>query len=94
MESMPEKAERTFLASDVSAVVAHTRDVVYLNDYDIVTITKDSYDVQSHQGVPAEVKVSRVEFSADDAEKGEFPHVSASVLLLSGHSSYHHSAGR
>jgi glutamine---fructose-6-phosphate transaminase (isomerizing) len=63
-----------FLASDVSAVVAHTRDVVYLNDYDIVTITKESYDVQSHQGVPAEVKVSRVEFNADDAEKGEFPH--------------------
>jgi glucosamine--fructose-6-phosphate aminotransferase (isomerizing) len=48
--------------------------VVYLNDYDIVTITKDSYDVQSHQGTPAEVKVSRVEFSADEAEKGDFPH--------------------
>jgi glucosamine--fructose-6-phosphate aminotransferase (isomerizing) len=47
---------------------------VYLNDYDIVTITKDSYDVQSHQGTPAEVKVSRVEFSADEAEKGDFPH--------------------
>jgi glucosamine--fructose-6-phosphate aminotransferase (isomerizing) len=39
-----------FLASDVSAVVNHTRDVVYLNDYDIVTITKDRYSVQSHQG--------------------------------------------
>jgi glucosamine--fructose-6-phosphate aminotransferase (isomerizing) len=63
-----------FLASDVAAVVNHTRDVVYLNDYDIVTITRDGYDVQSHQGVPAEVKVSRVEFSADDAEKGDFPH--------------------
>jgi glucosamine--fructose-6-phosphate aminotransferase (isomerizing) len=63
-----------FLASDVAAVVNHTRDVVYLNDYDIVTITKDNYDVQSHQGTPAEVKVSRVEFSADEAEKGDFPH--------------------
>jgi glucosamine--fructose-6-phosphate aminotransferase (isomerizing) len=63
-----------FLASDVAAVVNHTRDVVYLNDYDIVIITKDSYDVQSFSGTPAEVKVSRVEFSADDAEKGDFPH--------------------
>jgi glucosamine--fructose-6-phosphate aminotransferase (isomerizing) len=63
-----------FLASDVAAVVSHTRDVVYLNDYDIVTITRDGYDVQSHQGVPAQVKISRVEFSADDAEMGEFPH--------------------
>ena len=63
-----------FLASDVAAVVSHTRDVVYLNDYDIVTITRDGYDVQSHKGVPAQVKISRVEFSADDAEMGEFPH--------------------
>lgn len=63
-----------FLASDVAAVVNHTRDVVYLNDYDIVTITQDSYDVQSFSGTPAEVKVSRVEFSADDAERGDFPH--------------------
>ena len=63
-----------FLASDVAAVVNHTRDVVYLNDYDIVSITQDSYDVQSFSGTPAEVKVSRVEFSADDAEKGDFPH--------------------
>lgn len=63
-----------FLASDVAAVVNHTRDVVYLNDYDIVIITQDSYDVQSFSGTPAEVKISRVEFSADDAEKGAFPH--------------------
>jgi glucosamine--fructose-6-phosphate aminotransferase (isomerizing) len=67
-------AQEHFLASDVSAIVAHTRDVVYLNDYDIVTITKERYSVQSHEGRPAEVKVSHVEFTADDAERGEFPH--------------------
>jgi glucosamine--fructose-6-phosphate aminotransferase (isomerizing) len=67
-------AQEHFLASDVSAIVAHTRDVVYLNDYDIVTITKERYSVQSHEGRPAQVKVSHVEFTADDAEKGEFPH--------------------
>jgi glucosamine--fructose-6-phosphate aminotransferase (isomerizing) len=75
-----------FLASDVAAVVNHTRDVVYLNDYDIVTITKDSYDVQSHQGTPAEVKVSRVEFSADDAEKGDFPHFMLKEIYEQPHS--------
>jgi glucosamine--fructose-6-phosphate aminotransferase (isomerizing) len=63
-----------FLASDVSALVAHTRDVVYLNDYDIVTLHPEGYSVQSHEGQPAEVKVSRVDFTEDDAEKGDFEH--------------------
>jgi glucosamine--fructose-6-phosphate aminotransferase (isomerizing) len=63
-----------FLASDVSAIVAHTRDVVYLNDHDIVSLTDERYDVTCMDGGTAQVKVSRVEFSADDAEKGDFPH--------------------
>lgn len=63
-----------FLASDVSAIVAHTKDVIYLNDYDVVTITKERYDVQSLEGGTAKVKVSRVDFTEDEAEKGDFPH--------------------
>ncbi len=63
-----------FLASDVSAIVAHTKDVIYLNDYDVVTITKERYDVTSLEGGRAKVKVSRVDFTEDDAEKGDFPH--------------------
>jgi glucosamine--fructose-6-phosphate aminotransferase (isomerizing) len=64
-----------YLASDVSAIVAHTRDVVYLNDHDIVSLSDERYDVASMAGGGiAQVKVSRIEFTADDAEKGDFPH--------------------
>ncbi|MEZ0388215.1 MAG: glutamine--fructose-6-phosphate transaminase (isomerizing) [Verrucomicrobium sp.] len=63
-----------FLASDVSAIIAHTKDVIYLNDYDVVTITKDSFDVQALAGGVAQVRVSRVDFTEDDAEMGDFPH--------------------
>ncbi len=63
-----------FLASDVSAIVAHTKDVVYLNDYDVVTISSDGYDVQSQEGGIASVTVSRVDFTEEDSEKGDFPH--------------------
>lgn len=63
-----------FLASDVSAIVAHTKDVVYLNDYDVVTISSDGYDVQSQEGGSALVTISRVDFTEEDSEKGEFPH--------------------
>ena len=63
-----------YLASDVSAIVAHTRDVIYLNDYDIVTLRRDTYEVKSLEGGPANVQVSRVDFSEEEAEKGDFEH--------------------
>ncbi len=66
--------EEHFLASDVSAIVAHTKEVIYLNDYDVVTITRDGFDVQSLEGGTAKVKVSTVDFTEDEAEKGDFPH--------------------
>ncbi|RBP48002.1 glucosamine--fructose-6-phosphate aminotransferase (isomerizing) [Roseimicrobium gellanilyticum] len=66
--------EEHFLASDVSAIIAHTKEVIYLNDYDVVTITRDSFDVQSLEGGAAKVKVSTVDFTEDEAEKGDFPH--------------------
>lgn len=66
--------EEHFLASDVSAIVAHTKEVIYLNDYDVVTITRDTFDVQSLEGGTAKVKVSTVDFTEDEAEKGDFPH--------------------
>lgn len=63
-----------FLASDVSALVAHTRDVIYLNDHDVVCLSHGRYNVTSTEGGPTRVTVSRVEFSADDAEMGDFSH--------------------
>src|SRR5207247_1791579 len=36
-----------FLASDAAAIVAHTRQVVYLNDYDVVTLTPARFDVEN-----------------------------------------------
>ena len=36
-----------FLASDVSAIVAHTRDAVYLNDYDIACLDREGFEITS-----------------------------------------------
>ena len=63
-----------FLASDVSAIVAHTREAVYLNDYEIVTIRADGFDICTLAGLDASFQVSKVEFQAEDVDKGAFPH--------------------
>jgi glucosamine--fructose-6-phosphate aminotransferase (isomerizing) len=63
-----------FLTSDANAIVAHTRQAVYLNDYDVATITSDKFDVQNLGSDTAKVQISRLEFEAQDAERGEYPH--------------------
>ena len=39
--------DENFLASDVSAIVAYTRDAVYLNDFDIVAVERDKFEISS-----------------------------------------------
>jgi glucosamine--fructose-6-phosphate aminotransferase (isomerizing) len=63
-----------FLASDQNAIVAHTRQVVYLNDYDVATITKDNFNVINLGTETAKVQISRLEFAAEDAERGNYEH--------------------
>lgn len=63
-----------FLASDVSAIVAHTREVVYLNDYEIVAIQDDRFEISTVSGSGADFQISKVEFSAEAVDKGKFPH--------------------
>ncbi|HYR22549.1 MAG TPA: glutamine--fructose-6-phosphate transaminase (isomerizing) [Chthoniobacterales bacterium] len=66
--------DENFLASDVSAIVAHTRDAVYLNDFDLVALERDKFEISSIDGTAGEHPVSKVEFSAEDIKKGDYPH--------------------
>ncbi|HEX4653278.1 MAG TPA: glutamine--fructose-6-phosphate transaminase (isomerizing) [Candidatus Udaeobacter sp.] len=63
-----------FLASDVSAIVAYTRDAVYLNDFDVVAAGPDKFEITSLAGDSSEHPVSKVEFTAEDIKKGDYPH--------------------
>jgi glucosamine--fructose-6-phosphate aminotransferase (isomerizing) len=63
-----------FLASDASAMVAHTRQVVYLNDYDIVTLTRERFNVSNLGSDTAQVQISQIEYGAESIERGAFPH--------------------
>jgi len=63
-----------YLASDTAAIVSHTRQVVYLNDYDVVTMTPETFDVVNLGSDTAQVQISKIEFSVEDSEKGDFPH--------------------
>ena len=63
-----------FLASDANAIVAHTKKVVYLNDYDVATITPDRFDVLNLGANTANIQISKLEFSQEDAVRGKYEH--------------------
>ncbi|MFL6515311.1 MAG: glutamine--fructose-6-phosphate transaminase (isomerizing) [Chthoniobacterales bacterium] len=66
--------DENFLASDVSAIVAYTRDAVYLNDFDIVAVERDNFEISSLAGEIGSRQVHKVEFDAEDIKKGDYPH--------------------
>ena len=63
-----------FLASDATAIASHTREVIYLNDYDVVTLTADRFIVANLGNDTAKVQISKLEFDAEAAERGSYPH--------------------
>ncbi len=63
-----------FIASDVSAIVGHTRDVVYLNDYEIAAVTSEGFTLSTVDGLGADYNVTKVDMTDEDVGKGDYPH--------------------
>jgi glucosamine--fructose-6-phosphate aminotransferase (isomerizing) len=62
-----------FIASDVTPLLEHTREVSYLEDGDIALLTGTDVTVWN-DGEPAERAVQSIEWEADAAEKGGYDH--------------------
>jgi glutamine---fructose-6-phosphate transaminase (isomerizing) len=63
-----------FLASDASAILAHTREVVYLNDGDLAVLTPDGYKLMDINNVPLRRSVERIEWDLAAIERGGYDH--------------------
>ena len=65
---------QNFLASDASAILAHTRQVVYLDDGDVAVITADGYQVIDINAMPQSRKVDRISWDLAAIERGGYAH--------------------
>jgi glucosamine--fructose-6-phosphate aminotransferase (isomerizing) len=63
-----------FVASDASAVMGHTRSVVYLQDGDIAVLTADGYRVLDRDAVEQERAVDAIEWDLEALALGPYPH--------------------
>ena len=67
-------AGENFFASDVTALVPHTRHVIYLDDGEFAEITPESITVFDPAGRPNEKEISRITWDIQSAEKGGYEH--------------------
>jgi glucosamine--fructose-6-phosphate aminotransferase (isomerizing) len=70
-----------FLASDVSAFIAYTRDAVEIGQDEIVELRADSITITDFSGAPAEGRPYRVDWDASAAEKGGYPYFMLKEIL-------------
>ncbi len=69
------KAEgASFIASDVPAILSYTRDVYYIDNEEIAVLTRSDVSFFSIDGDPITKELSHVDWDANAAEKGGYPH--------------------
>lgn len=66
--------EGNFIASDVPAVLAHTRRVMYVEDGEILSVRADSVSVYNRFLEPVRKEIRTVDWDVEAAEKGGYPH--------------------
>ncbi|MCK4679675.1 glutamine--fructose-6-phosphate transaminase (isomerizing) [bacterium] len=63
-----------YVASDVAAIVRHTRDVVYLDDLEVVVATLEGFSTTTLEDELVTKDVEKITWNIDTIEKNGFPH--------------------
>ncbi len=63
-----------FIASDTTALIKHTKKVIYLNDKEIAVLNADGYKIKKLNGKVVDPKIDEIKWSAEQIEKKGFKH--------------------
>jgi glucosamine--fructose-6-phosphate aminotransferase (isomerizing) len=63
-----------FVASDIPAILAHTRDIVFLGDLEMAVLSSSGAQFTDFQGSPVVLKPQRITWDPIMAEKGGYKH--------------------
>ncbi len=63
-----------FLASDVTALITHTSQIVYLDDDEIVEVYKDKFNAKTIHDEQIQKEIHEVKIALDEISKGGYPH--------------------
>jgi glutamine---fructose-6-phosphate transaminase (isomerizing) len=64
----------TLIASDIAAIAAYTKRVIFLNDDDLALITPDKIDIRNIENVPVSREIAKIDWDLTAAEKNGYEH--------------------
>ncbi|MGD2251747.1 MAG: glutamine--fructose-6-phosphate transaminase (isomerizing) [Anaerolineales bacterium] len=64
----------SFIASDIPAILEHTRRMAFLDSGHLAVVTREGFKVSDMQGEPVELEMQTVAWDPVSAEKGEYKH--------------------
>ncbi len=64
----------TLIASDIAAIAAYTKRVIFLNDDDLALITPDKIDIRNIENVPVSRETAKIDWDIAAAEKNGYEH--------------------
>ena len=74
-----------FFASDVTALVSHTKNVIYLDDGELAELTPEGVTIYDATGKEIQKKVSRIMWDMEAAEKGGYDHFMLKEIMEQPH---------
>ena len=83
-----------FVASDVNALIAHTKKVVYLEDGEIAELFKDSFNTKTISDETITKEIHQVDMKIDELSKGGFSHYMLKEIMDQPESIYNSMRGR
>ena len=66
--------DENFVASDVAAILHHTRQVIYLDDHEMAVVERDKFHTTSLDNVSVKKKIEEISWSLSAIEKGGYDH--------------------
>lgn len=63
-----------FVASDISALIQYTDQVIYMEDNEFAILTADDYKILSFDHTPIERETFQIDWKVEDEDLGSFPH--------------------
>jgi len=66
--------DENFLASDPSALVGKTKDIIYLSDKEIVKINRNKIEITDLKNKKTPLEIVHLEWDLEQAQKGNYPH--------------------
>lgn len=83
-----------FIASDVSALLSYTKQIVYLDDGELAVITKDGFTVKTISDKEIQKEVHEISISLEEIDKSGYPHFMLKEIMEQPDSVWNSMRGR